>query len=108
MKFLIGGIIAAALLIAILVTIDVTSSPTKPPPGRCALQHYLILPDRCLSSCSSGVDCPTVTTRPYAVFWTQAASCADGIICGVRRERESKAFAARRLSAESSKLRKAS
>jgi hypothetical protein len=99
MKFFIGGIIAAALLIAILVTIDVTSSPTKPPPNRCVLQRYIILPDRCLSSCPSGVDCPPVTTRPYGIFWTQAASCPDAIICGVRRERESKAVAERRTAA---------
>ena len=108
MKIFFGGIIAAALLIAILVAIDVTSTPTKPPPQRCVLQHYIILPDRCLSSCPSGVDCPSVTTRPYGIFWTQAASCPDAIICGVRRDRESKSVAERRIPAELFKPRKTS
>jgi hypothetical protein len=40
---------------------------------------------RCMSalrvnSCKTPFDC-TSTTRPYAVFFTQAASCMDAVIC---------------------------
>jgi hypothetical protein len=81
MKWFVGGGILAALVIAVLVVIDVTATPPPVAPGRCTFQNNLILPDRCLSSCPGGVDCPTAMTRPYFVFWTEAAGCPDAVIC---------------------------
>jgi hypothetical protein len=80
-KFFVGGAILALLIVAVLVIVDLTATPPAPAPGRCVFQDNLILPDRCLSSCRSGVDCPTTRTRPYFVFWTEAAGCPDAVIC---------------------------
>jgi hypothetical protein len=82
MKVVAGVGIGLLLLLATLVVIDLTRTVPTPPPGQCMLQNNLILPDRCISSCSSGIDCPTTMTRPYLWFWTEAAGCPDGIICG--------------------------
>ena len=81
MKWLFGGSLIALLVLAALALVDATLT-TPVPPGRCVLQRNLVLPDRCRSSCKSGVDCPSATTRPYALFGTQPASCPDAIICG--------------------------
>jgi hypothetical protein len=48
--------------------------------GQSLLDRRIILPDICVNSCTPAFDC-TATTRAYAVFFTQAASCADGVIC---------------------------
>jgi len=90
MKIFAGLGIGALLVLVGLVIVDLTSSTPTPPPGRCVLKTYFILPNRCISSCTSGVDCPPVKTTSYAVFWTQPTSCPDGIICGTRMQQESK------------------
>ena len=83
MKIFAGGaMVLGVITVVILVIIDLARTPAKPPPGQCMLQNNLILPDRCISSCPSGVDCPTTMTRPYFWFWTQAAGCPDAVICG--------------------------
>ena len=82
MKWLLGGSLVTLLALAALALVDVTRTAPPVPPGRCVLQRNLVLPDRCRSSCKSGADCPTASTRPYALFGTQAASCPDAVICG--------------------------
>jgi hypothetical protein len=67
------------LVIAVIIAVDVTSMPTAST-GQCILARRTILPDICANSCSPPFDC-TLTRRPYGVFFTQAASCMDGVIC---------------------------
>jgi hypothetical protein len=71
--------IAALLVLAGLVAIDVATAPT-PRTGQCLLVRRTVLPDVCVNSCTEPFDC-TRTTRPYAVFFTQAATCLDAVIC---------------------------
>ena len=81
MKWIFGGVIVIAIVAAVLVAIDVSRTPPPVASGRCTFVDNLILPDRCLSSCRSGADCPTAMTRPYFVFWTEPAGCPDAVIC---------------------------
>jgi len=62
-----------------LAIVDVASTPTASA-GQCILARRILLPDICVNSCSPPFDC-TRTTRPYGFFFTQAASCMDGVIC---------------------------
>ena len=71
--------ILAVIIIAGLVVVDVASTPTAMK-GQCLLDRRIILPDICVNSCSQSFDC-TLTTRPYGIFFTQAASCMDAVIC---------------------------
>ena len=74
------GILGLIIIIGLpLVIIDASSTP-KPAQGQCPLVKRTVLPDICVNSCRQAFDC-TVTTRPYAVFFSQAASCSDAIIC---------------------------
>lgn len=73
------GIGAISAIIVALVSDLMTPAV---PSGRCLLQTRFLLPDRCASSCPSGVDCPSTRTRPYMFFFTQAAACPDAVICG--------------------------
>ena len=71
-------LIPAAILTGfILKDVLSTQSVTK---GQCLLARRVILPDVCVNSCTPSFDC-TLTTRPYARFFTQAASCQDEVIC---------------------------
>ena len=84
MKAAIGIIASITVIGAIVLTvIDLASTPTPPKSGTCLLVTRIFLPDICLGSCADGrtVDCPVATTRPYAIFFTQAASCGLGVIC---------------------------
>ena len=79
------GVIIAVLGIAgviVISVIDIASTPTPKPEG-CVLDRRIFLPDICVGSCSGKtVTCPPVTTRPYAIFFTQAATCPSlGLIC---------------------------
>jgi hypothetical protein len=76
------GLIIGTIIIVIitLVVIDVATTPTVTK-GQCLLDRRIILPDICVNSCKPPFDC-TLTTRPYAVFFTQAATCMDAVICG--------------------------
>jgi hypothetical protein len=67
------------LVVIILVSIDVASTPS-PGKGACVLARRTILPDICVNSCTPPFDC-TTSTRPYGLFFTQAASCAAAVIC---------------------------
>jgi len=77
------GLIALGVLglVAILVIVasDIAATPT-PGKGQCILVRRTLLPDYCANSCNPPFDC-TKTTRPYAFFSTQAASCDDAVIC---------------------------
>jgi hypothetical protein len=80
MRIVIGASIALVVfLLVTLVAVDVATTPTATR-GQCLLSRRTVLPDICVNSCPSAFDC-TLTTRPYAVFFTQAASCMDGVIC---------------------------
>jgi hypothetical protein len=71
-------LIPAAILTGFILK-DVLSTPpvTK---GQCLLARRVILPDVCVNCCTESFNC-TLTTRPYARFFTQAASCQDEVIC---------------------------
>ncbi len=73
------GLALAIILVVTLVGIDVARTPTATK-GQCLLSRRVVLPDICVNSCTPAFDC-TVATRPYAIFFTQAAACADGVIC---------------------------
>jgi hypothetical protein len=66
-----------AIGIAIVVTLVIIDATTKPPPtpGTCDLKHNFLLPDKCVCSEEPRPDCGARTTRPYAFFFTQAATC---------------------------------
>ena len=72
--------IVAILVIVTLIVVDVATAPTTTR-GQCVLDRRVVLPDVCLNSCNPPFDC-TRSTRPYAVFFTQAATCLDAVICG--------------------------
>ena len=74
-------VVIVAVLIGLVIIKDVASTPA-PTKGQCILQHNILLPDRCVTGCPGGELVCTVTTRPYAIFFTQAASCAVAILCG--------------------------
>jgi hypothetical protein len=74
---LVGALVP--VILAGVVAVDLASGPT-PQRGQCLLRCQLLLPDRCVNTCASPFDC-TAATRPYLVFWAQAATCLDGVIC---------------------------
>jgi hypothetical protein len=78
-RFLLGIVVLIAIVVAGLVAKDLMSTPPAMR-GQCVLVRRTILPDFCNNNCSPPFDC-TVATRPYAVFFTQSATCADGVIC---------------------------
>jgi hypothetical protein len=82
MRWFFGGLIVVVVVVLGLITVDLTRTPPPVPPGRCVFVDNLILPNRCLSSCKSGVDCPTTQTKSYFFFWTEPTGCPDAIICG--------------------------
>jgi len=71
----------AAILVAGLAIADIASTPATTA-GRCTLKRNIVLPDECLAGCPQVVPACTVATRPYAFVFTQAARCADAVICG--------------------------
>jgi hypothetical protein len=79
MKGLIAIVVLGLVIIIVIVAGDITGTPT-PAKGQCILVRRTILPDYCANSCNPPFDC-TKTTRPYAFFSTQAASCDDAVIC---------------------------
>jgi hypothetical protein len=78
MKAVIVSLVGIALLVfVVLVIVDVVRTPaptTAPPGGTCTLVRRLGLPDTCFCSAAGGT-CIWATTRPYLIFFTQAASC---------------------------------
>jgi hypothetical protein len=81
MNFPFIAVVIIVVFVGLVIIKDVASTPA-PTKGQCILQHNILLPDRCVTGCPGGELVCTVTTRPYAIFFTQAASCADAILCG--------------------------
>jgi hypothetical protein len=85
MRAVIPAFVGIAIIVGVvLIIIDVARTPgrTSPPSdtqGTCPLVRRIVLPDVCICSLD-GKDCGAMTTRPYAVFFTQAASC-PGLGC---------------------------
>jgi hypothetical protein len=77
---IIGSLLVVAVLIVIGLIVADVASPPAVTQGQCLLARRIILPDICVNSCKQVFDC-TATTRPYAIFFTQAASCVDAVIC---------------------------
>ncbi len=64
------------LIVAVIIIIDLVTEPTG---TNCIMDANIILPDRCFVPGCEGDDfCPPATTRPYMIFWTEAATCPDG------------------------------
>ena len=69
------GIAIVVLVVLVIVDVASTPAPTAPPSGgTCSLVRRLVLPDTCVCSAAGGT-CIWATTRPYLIFFTQAASC---------------------------------
>ena len=80
MPAILGAVAALVTLgIIVLVGFDLASTPAATT-GQCLLAGRIILPDACVNSCTRASDC-TATTRPYAIFFTQSATCDAGVIC---------------------------
>ena len=73
------GLAVVLVILAVLVAVDVASTPTATR-GQCLLVRRILLPDICNNNCSPPFDC-TLTTRAYLVFFTQSATCLDAVIC---------------------------
>ncbi len=73
---MLGLPIVAVIVVAVLIIIDVARSgpTTTARTGTCVLIRRTILPDICSCTALGGASCPAVTTRPYAIFWTQTAT----------------------------------
>ena len=71
-----AGIIIGILVMVVLVVviIDVATNPPPAPQNRCSLDTNILLPDTCVCS-KAGGRCTWLSTRPYLIFFTQAASC---------------------------------
>lgn len=77
---LIGGLIVIVVIIVIGLIVTDVASPPAVTTGQCLLARRTILPDICVNSCKQVFDC-TATTRPYLIFFRQAATCTDAVIC---------------------------
>ncbi len=67
------------IIVAGAIFSDLASTPT-PKKGQCLLVRRNFLPDYCANACNPPFDC-TSQTRPYGIVFTQAAKCADAVIC---------------------------
>ena len=76
MKIVIGLLVAVLL---VLVAVDIVSTPA-PDPSVCVLDNDLVLPDSCTGSCDRLLGCPPASTRPYLIFFEEAASCPDACV----------------------------
>ena len=72
-----AAIIGVAIVVVIvLIIVDATRTPPPATPQEtCTLVRHIVLPDNCVCS-TAGKSCTPTKTRPYLVFWTQAAACA--------------------------------
>jgi hypothetical protein len=81
-KASISGIGAAAAIIGVaivviivLIIVDATRTPPATPRETCTLVRHIVLPDACVCSVA-GKTCTPTATRPYLIFFKQAAACA--------------------------------
>jgi|SRR6266571_4423489 len=82
MKVALGSLGTIVLIVLIVVAVDLASTPPTPARGTCVFQDRILLPDICVSGCAGCPTCPTASTRPYFIFWTEAAGCPGFCICG--------------------------
>jgi hypothetical protein len=78
------GIVIVVVIVLIIVDVASTPSPptTPPPQETCTLVHHIVLPDACVCS-TAGKSCHPTKTRPYLIFFQQAAECPT-LGCDVR------------------------
>ena len=75
-------VIVGIVIVAVAILIAVDASRTAPPNPQetCTLVRHIVLPDNCVCSVA-GRTCSPFTTRPYLIFFKQAATC--GTLCDV-------------------------
>jgi hypothetical protein len=64
----------AIVVVVVLVIVDVATNPPPTPQETCNLVHHIILPDACVCSVASK-SCHPTKTKPYLIFFQQAAAC---------------------------------
>ena len=76
-------ILGVIVVIVVLIIVDLARSGPSTTTGTggsgtgmCVLIRRIVLPDICSCIAAGGASCPVAATRPYAIFWTQAATCA--------------------------------
>ena len=62
------------IVVVVLIVVDVARTPPPAPQDTCTLVHHIVLPDNCVCS-TAGKSCTPTQTRPYLIFWKQAAAC---------------------------------
>jgi hypothetical protein len=67
-------VVIVIIAVIVVIIIDATRTPPAAPPETCTLVRHIVLPDNCVCS-TAGRSCTPTATRPYLVFWTQAAAC---------------------------------
>jgi hypothetical protein len=71
---LLVGIVIVVVVVLVIVDVASNPSPTPTPQETCTLVHHIILPDACVCSVASK-SCHPTKTRPYLIFFQQAAAC---------------------------------
>ena len=71
---LLVGIVIVVVVVLVIVDVATNPSPTSTPQETCTLVHHIILPDACVCSVASK-SCHPTKTRPYLIFFQQAAAC---------------------------------
>ena len=71
---LLAGIVIIVVVVLVIVDVATNPSPTPTPQETCTLVHHIILPDACVCSVANK-SCHPTKTRPYLIFFQQAAAC---------------------------------
>jgi hypothetical protein len=66
-------IVIAVVVMLVIVDVATTPSPPRAPQDTCTLVHHIVLPDACVCS-TAGRTCHPSRTRPYLIFFQQAAA----------------------------------
>ena len=67
-------VVIVIVAVAVVIIVDATRTPPATPQETCSLVRHIVLPDNCVCSVA-GRSCTPTATRPYLIFWTQAAEC---------------------------------
>ena len=62
----------AIVVVVVLIIVDVAHTPPPAPQDTCTLVRHIVLPDACVCS-TAGKSCHPTRTRPYLIFFQQAA-----------------------------------
>lgn len=73
-------VIVAVLVVLGLVVADIVMVPPPASLTSCDLDRNIVLPDTCLCASRGRPGCPAATTKPYFIFFRQAATCSLGCI----------------------------